>query len=48
MGFRCVCSAIAELQSVRNEYQAGDYLTLDEYLAKNSDMSDFYSVSDRG
>lgn len=28
---------IAELQSIRNEYQAGDYLTFDEYLAKNSE-----------
>lgn len=28
---------IAELQSVRNEYEADDYLTFDEYLAKNSE-----------
>ena len=28
---------IAEIQSVRAEYEAGDYLTLDEYLAQNSE-----------
>lgn len=27
----------AELQSVRTEYEAGEYLTLDEYLARNSE-----------
>jgi hypothetical protein len=28
---------IAELQSVRAEYEAGDYLTLDEYLVGHSE-----------
>ena len=30
---------IAEIETIRAEYQAGDYVTLDEYLAKNSDSS---------
>ncbi|MGK7895571.1 MAG: hypothetical protein AB4372_18645 [Xenococcus sp. (in: cyanobacteria)] len=29
----------AEIQSVRAEYEAGDYLTLDQYLARNSEES---------
>ena len=29
----------AELQSVCAEYEASDYLTLDEYLARNSESS---------
>ncbi|MDJ0601721.1 MAG: hypothetical protein QNJ37_23110 [Crocosphaera sp.] len=30
---------IAEIEAIRVEYKAGDYLTLDEYLAKNSEQS---------
>ena len=30
---------IAEIETIRAEYQAGDYVTLDEYLAKNSESS---------
>jgi hypothetical protein len=30
---------IAEIETIRAEYKAGDYVTLDEYLAKNSESS---------
>jgi hypothetical protein len=30
---------IAEIEIIRAEYKAGDYVTLDEYLAKNSESS---------
>ena len=30
---------IAEIETIRAEYKAGDYLTLDEYLPKNSESS---------
>ena len=29
----------AEIEAVRTEYAAGDYLTIDEYLASGSDQS---------
>jgi hypothetical protein len=30
---------MAELEAVRTEYQTGNYLTLDQYLAQNSESS---------
>lgn len=30
---------IAEIETIRAEYKAGDYVTLDEYLAKNAESS---------
>jgi uncharacterized protein YeeX (DUF496 family) len=30
---------IAEIETIRAEYKAGDYVTLDEYLVKNAELS---------
>lgn len=30
---------ITEIEKIRDEYKAGDYLTFDDYLAQNSELS---------